>query len=527
MSIPNNYRYISLALVLLAALICASGSEAAPFEKMVMPGEVIEGHAKYENECRKCHRPFSKEAQDRLCLDCHEKVARDVEKKVGFHGLSPEVKGVECRHCHTDHKGREKDIVILDREIFNHESTDFPLKGGHASVRCADCHEKGKKWREAPVRCIKCHKEDDVHKENLGTKCADCHSERSWRKFSFDHGKTDFALKGKHEDVACVKCHPNERYKDVPTDCIACHRINDTHRGGYGTKCADCHSPRKWEKVDYDHGKTNFPLKDRHAKVECIKCHAPKSDVKKTPKTCSGCHKNDDDHKGRYGEKCKSCHTPKGWSKTVFDHDDTDFALKGKHEKVDCVKCHREAVKEESQKVGKAEKTCIGCHKGDDVHDSQVGERCERCHDSNGWRKRVRFEHDITRFPLIGLHAVAPCESCHSTASYGDASVNCTSCHTQDDKHKKKLGPECGACHNPNGWRLWEFNHDTQTDFRIDGAHEDLKCVVCHDKPVKKSPSMSGNCSGCHYDDDVHNGRFGLNCTRCHVTRSFRDLDIM
>ena len=62
---------------------------AGTLERVVMPGDVIEGHAKYENECKRCHRLFSKEAQKKLCLECHKKVSSDVREKKGYHGKSP------------------------------------------------------------------------------------------------------------------------------------------------------------------------------------------------------------------------------------------------------------------------------------------------------------------------------------------------------------------------------------------------------------------------------------------------------
>ena len=139
-----------------------------------MPGKVIAGHAKYEQECANCHVKFDKAAQDGLCLDCHKEVARDVRAKQGYHGrLKPEA----CRSCHTDHKGRDVNIVQLDEKAFDHAKTDFALAGAHPRVACRTCHVAGKKYREAPGACDGCHRKDDKHKGALGPKCADCHTE--------------------------------------------------------------------------------------------------------------------------------------------------------------------------------------------------------------------------------------------------------------------------------------------------------------------------------------------------------------
>lgn len=506
-----------LAVSLSVVLIAGGEAVATSVERMIMPGEVIGVHAKYENECGRCHKPFSKVTQSRLCLDCHDKVDKDMTGKAGYHGISPEAISTECSHCHTEHKGRGFDAVRLDKETFDHTQTDYALKGKHASVVCAGCHEQKKKFRDAPSKCLDCHKRDDVHKGKLGEKCAGCHDEKSWRKASFDHSKTKFQLAGKHAGAPCSSCHPNERHKDTPSDCASCHKLEDTHAGSYGKKCNDCHNARQWKKASFDHDKTKFPLKETHIKVRCFDCHGQQFYGKKVPTDCAGCHKNDDEHKGRFGEKCKDCHTPGRWKKSSFDHSKTKFALRETHEKAACNSCHRAVVG-----GGKLDSACYGCHKGMDAHKGQQGKSCEKCHNVKGWATRVSFDHDITKFPLIGLHAVAPCEQCHTSAAYKDTKKGCVDCHKKDDDHKMRLGERCDSCHNPNGWRLWRFDHAKQSAFVIDGAHRSLDCLACHKEPVKEI-SLSG-CYSCHRAEDEHDGRFGKSCERCHLTSSFKKL---
>ena len=107
------------------------------------------------------------------------------------------------------------------------------------------------------------------------------------------------------------------------------------------------------------------------------------------------------------------------------------------------------------------------------------------------------------------------------TLPFGDAKARCVDCHKPDDVHKGGLGDKCDTCHSPNGWRLWEFNHQKETGFALSGAHSRLKCVDCHRKPaaeVKISPA----CVACHQKDDVHTGQFGRQCERCHTTTTFQ-----
>ena len=494
---------------------------AVDIESLVMPGKLIEGHVKYEKECRKCHRPFSKKSQSTLCLDCHEDVDDDVKAKRGFHGLSG-LGDAKCSTCHEDHLGRDANVMQFSKETFDHDKTDYPLKGGHVGVECSQCHEQGKKYREAPAICNDCHKDDDVHKGSLGEKCEDCHEEKGWKKQDFDHDETDFKLRGKHDEVACNSCHAGQRYEGTPTKCIDCHVLNDVHAGRYGKKCEDCHRETGWKKIMFDHDETDFPLTGKHQDVACDTCHGGNLFDEDIGTTCISCHRNDDEHLGQYGEKCDSCHRTSGWDKVKFDHDDeTDFPLRGKHSDLLCSACHRGELRLDEQDDEALGSECVDCHKDNDVHDGKQGKDCASCHNEQGWAEKIRFEHDMTMFPLIGLHAVAPCEECHLSAVFKDASKECNECHSQDDVHELTLGPRCETCHNPNAWTLWEFDHNKQTDFELDGSHEGLVCESCHTQPVKKKISQSSSCNACHRDDDVHEGRFGRFCERCHNTESF------
>lgn len=509
-------------MVMVAALITTpSLVRALGIETLLMPGDVIEGHAKLETKCSKCHSRFSKSTQTQLCLNCHEYIDKDINEGTGYHGRLNDITTTSCKSCHGEHLGREADIVRLDPLVFDHRQTDFILKGAHTSVACSACHKAGKKYAEAASVCHSCHGEQEPHQGNLGEDCQDCHTVENWGKFDFDHDTTDFKLRGVHRDTACNTCHINEKYKDTNKTCNGCHAVDDVHNGVNGTKCADCHNERKWAESDFDHDKdTDFRLKDSHADVSCGACHKDPVKDKKPATECIGCHRNDDVHHGRYGKKCHACHSEKQWKKNSFEHKrDTDFPLQGKHRDLLCNACHRGDLYKDTLSVD-----CFSCHEPDDVHAGQQGKQCQRCHQESGWGEDVVFDHDLTRFPLLGLHATAPCEECHLSSAFKDIEVTCVSCHRDEDAHKKVLGSECHDCHNPNGWSLWIFDHNKQTDFELLGAHKDLRCSNCHKRPAEDIVKQSQQCNSCHKQDDVHRGRFGTNCARCHITKDFRDV---
>ena len=509
-----------ILMLLTASAMAALGA----LDTMVMPGEVIKGHADIEKNCKNCHQSFKKAAQRDLCLTCHqhEDIAKDIRMHQGFHGR---MKQQECSVCHTDHKGRNVNISPIDEKTFNHEQTDFALEGGHAGpkVKCESCHKPHIKYRDTPTTCVGCHKKDDPHKGRLGEKCANCHAVQKWKDIHFDHSKTDYPLEGRHLFVKCSACHAKQVYKNTPKTCYACHRVDDKHKGKFGEKCATCHTPDKWKKLIFDHDRdTKYKLLGKHSDVACVACHKGNLYKDKLATNCYSCHKVDDTkkgHKGMFGEKCETCHIPREWKALIFDHDrDTKYPLVGKHKAQKCEACHTGHLYVDHLKT-----TCVSCHRKDDTHKGQEGPLCEQCHDEQTWKKAL-FDHGLTQFPLLGKHKDVACKKCHTSATFKDAQIACVSCHKKDDKHKQRLGPRCEDCHNANSWKYWDFNHDTRTKFPLDGAHKDLECLACHTTPVGKKFDLSSSCASCHDKDDIHNGSFGRFCEQCHVTSSFKKI---
>src|SRR5690606_28965571 len=137
----------------------------------------------------------------------------------GYHASS-DVRGKDCFSCHSEHHGRNFEIVRFDQNTFDHRLTGYALTGAHLEKRadCAACHKM--EWVTDPAlktrkhtylgldnRCATCH--TDVHQGTLSTgDCAACHTTEAFRPASaFDHADTDFPLRGKHQQVDCKSCH--------------------------------------------------------------------------------------------------------------------------------------------------------------------------------------------------------------------------------------------------------------------------------------------------------------------------------
>jgi hypothetical protein len=178
---------------------------------------------------------------------------------VRFEPVNP----ADCSACHRDpHAGQFDRRVKAEgctachgmtsfRQVRFDHSVDaaFPLTGRHAQVACASCHRPDGAGvvRYAPLAsaCGSCHA--DPHAGQFaaageGTDCSRCHDLGGWKdlgKFVHAPPFTSFRLTGKHQGLACEKCHPGvqvagttvRKYRAVPTRCQGCHE--DFHKGAF------------------------------------------------------------------------------------------------------------------------------------------------------------------------------------------------------------------------------------------------------------------------------------------------------
>jgi hypothetical protein len=194
------------------------------------------------------------------CADCHKESAEFRPKPSAVYHW----KELTCTSCHVDpHKGQFRDRmqkVLADKAVagceachstkswkdlarFDHSQTTFPLLGAHRATACMDCHKPPNletrlinvDFKVAPTQCEDCHQ--DIHGKQFAkaevTRCVDCHNTLKWKPSLFDHErKTQFPLRGAHQNVRCGECHKLTRviaaktvlfYKPTPKDCAACH----------------------------------------------------------------------------------------------------------------------------------------------------------------------------------------------------------------------------------------------------------------------------------------------------------------
>ena len=212
-----------------------------------------------------------------------------------------------------------------------------------------------------------------------------------------------------------------------------------------------------------------------------------------------------------------------------------------------CTQCHVIGKKVTNQK-------CLDCHtelqsrldenKGYHASAEIIGKECVTCHNDHHGRNfemirfdEAAFDHDLTGYRLEGAHQKQECRSCHTTEfivdneirqkdyTYLGLDTDCMNCH--DDYHQQTLSYDCRSCHDMEVFKPASlFDHD-EAAFQLKGQHEVVDCASCHEVGIRNEVEFQhfkgiefSQCTDCH--DDVHDGRFGIDCRQCHSEESFQ-----
>jgi len=192
-----------IQIVLLIPLQFTSISAQLSPGDLARPHEFLEGLS----NCTKCHE-LGKGTSAQKCLGCHVTVKERVDDAKGFHDVVVNVDGKVCFECHSDHAGRDFELIRWPSGVrdFNHALSGYLLEGKHGQLACRDCHHPGN-IREALQlhepgidltrtylglgrQCLDCHK--DEHRGQLDTDCVKCHTQNTWRPATgFEHSTSD------------------------------------------------------------------------------------------------------------------------------------------------------------------------------------------------------------------------------------------------------------------------------------------------------------------------------------------------
>lgn len=476
-----------------------------------------------------------------------------------------------CQGCHRSPHGELHDVLAgcdrchdakswrpLEPMKFDH-NTDarFPIETKHIGVPCSSCHPKSlfrlANWVND---CTPCHK--NVHGDALfGQKrCTTCHSAKvNFNVIDFDHNhKTRFALDGPHKKP-CQSCHAPTERRSPGRNCDACHK--DVHQGRFVKtgECSACHLSTTWgPEMKFDHNRqSRFMLSGRHEVIECRSCHRGKTPAEfesfdkivtvvgggknRTTKTeCMGCHAHENVHKKQFSnDQCLKCHAKPGEVKQTADPKALAERVKIGHgpgkpfqlvdgHKIDgqrikdCKTCHKNDQYKDMPTL------CGACHE-DRLHKGTLGkDTCNNCHEGGKWTAE-KFDHDQSRYPLVGKHKDAACESCHPQRRYKPTPMQCgdSLCHLKDDAHDRSLGLKCESCHSPTGKTSFDHNDPKVPDrWKLEGKHQQVRCIGCH--PTQKYKPAPLDCQGCHADPQAHKGELGIRCAGCHESAGWKKI---
>ncbi|NNL92462.1 MAG: cytochrome c family protein, partial [Saprospiraceae bacterium] len=458
------------------------------------PGKLTTAHQDLEGiaNCTQCH-DLGNKVPDSKCLECHDEIQNLINLDRGYHA-STEVKEKECIDCHSEHHGRKFEMTRFDQDDFDHQLTGYILEGQHNVIDCRDCHQPDNilnsdlKKRTSTFLglsedCKTCH--EDYHQSTLDNNCISCHDFEAFRPaLGFDHNEAAFNLKGAHVDVECIDCHP----------------------------------------IQIRSGK-EFQQFNELSFSNCIDCH-------------------DNPHQQLLQNQCTQCHTESSFNQFIgnkhFNHNITQFELKGKHNNVNCIDCHSKNLVIDyifQDLTGTDENQCIACH--DDVHNGKFGTNCSSCHNETGFsnlNNMDSFDHSMTDYPLEGQHIGVDCKSCHLGKYTEPINFdNCYNCH--DDYHNgefttNNIQRDCKECHSLNNdftYTLFGFVEHEETSFPLEGAHMATPCFACHVSEDHWSFRNIGQaCIDCH--DDIHDGVMSekyypnKSCTNCHNSESWSSI---
>lgn len=465
------------SLVLVAGFVLAACAVTAVVRaQLLSPGPLSRAHRELEGDgkCNNCHQAGQR-VVDSLCTTCHKDIGKQRASRDGLHG--GQWREQACGDCHVDHVGAEVSLVRWpggSPKAFDHRQTGFALDNKHANAQCADCHKARTRsgstsFIGASPLCVSCH--GDPHKNRLGQDCASCHGTTSFGVSDFNHELTRYPLRGKHQSAECSSCHgePASFAAMKFDDCASCHR--SPHPESLGA-CKSCHVEEGF-KVSQLSAKGLARMRQGHPGVALGNGHAAVA--------CKSCHGSVLDAPPDRGSRCVDCHAP--------------------------------------------------------VHEADFGKRCERCHaqirwlglpDALGYRV-----HDLTRYPLVGMHGEVACASCHAETKPAAeryralAHGRCVDCH--QDAHNGALADqehgECGACHTPHGFSPSSFGvaQHASTGFALDGMHVAAPCAACHgsEHPRLTFEAKGNDCQSCHknpHGDRVDRELADGGCAHCHAT---------
>ena len=199
-------------------------------------------------------------------------------------------------------------------------------------------------------------------------------------------------------------------------------------------------------------------------------------------------------------DNCAACHTP------VMGVDDSK-----------CILCHanNETLLQRQPTAFHANVgTCKECHLEHQGFDQSISEMDHALLTRIGMNEMKDADsesQELAAYRLLEqkLRVAAPP---HDRISLAESVLDCSSCHSNDDRHQGLFGGDCAQCHATDRWTIPEYQHPSPTS---------NDCSQCHQAPpshyMMHFKMISAKVAGKPHARVEQ-------CGQCHQTTSWNDI---
>ena len=201
---------------------------------------------------------------------------------------------------------------------------------------------------------------------------------------------------------------------------------------------------------------------------------------------------------------CETCHSATqftNFSGTAMNH---TGIVSG------CINCHNGQVFAGVRPVSKpinhlpTSLSCETCHSisqftnftGGVMNHTGITSGCITCHNGQVFLGVTPVSKPSNHVPTT----LTTCESCHPATQFTNFS-GATMNHTG-------VGTTCENCHAAESWKKLRFDHETQSAFKLTGAHKNVACRLCHRPETTDGATFTRfkpvptACAACHTKEE-------------------------
>ena len=180
-----------------------------------------------------------------------------------------------------------------------------------------------------------------------------------------------------------------------------------------------------------------------------------------------------------------------------------------------CVVCHAaqtEILKKQNTAFHASITSCTGCHFEHQGRDASIT-KMDHTHLGIVAAEMLKPAHDPVKKELERMSFLSSTEmGYHGTNLAAERTLNCVTCHANQDRHRTLFGTDCSSCHGTTKWSIAQFRHPLPTS---------RDCSQCHQAPpshyMMHFKMISEKVAG------IENAQVNQ-CYLCHQTTSWNDI---